>query len=210
MKWMWRTSGLFAAARVPRRGRRAASSLAELAGKSNVVLLGPPGCGKTSVGVLLGERLGMPIVDIDNDHLEKRWGMSVADKLSQMGDEGFLDAEDQALQELSVRNTILSLTGSNALREGGMTHVARDGVVVYLDVKHQDIIARMERMKVDRIVGQASKVRRDRRVQGSFGGRGGGGGGRGVVSKCSPPCLHAFLSARLPICLYVHSHCLRS
>ena len=51
--------------------------------EDNIILMGSPGAGKTTVGRLLSDRFGMPAVDIDNDFLEKVWNMSVAEKVNQ-------------------------------------------------------------------------------------------------------------------------------
>ncbi len=50
--------------------------------QNNVILMGSPGSGKTTVGKLLGSYLGKSVIDVDNDHLESFWGMTVADKVS--------------------------------------------------------------------------------------------------------------------------------
>ena len=50
--------------------------------EDNIILMGSPGAGKTTVGRLLSDRFGMPAVDIDNDFLEKVWNMSVAEKVN--------------------------------------------------------------------------------------------------------------------------------
>jgi threonine synthase len=124
--------------------------------KSNIVLMGPPGSGKTSIGRALAQQLDMKLIDIDDDHLEPTWGTSVASKLKELGDDGFVQAEGAALMQLTVTNTIISLSGSNPLHPRSLEHVARDGMIFYLDIAPQEILARCERMKVDRIVGQAT------------------------------------------------------
>lgn len=43
--------------------------------------MGSPGSGKTTVGRILGKSLGMPVIDVDDHHLEPYWGMSVAKKV---------------------------------------------------------------------------------------------------------------------------------
>lgn len=48
---------------------------------NNVIIMGSPGCGKTTIGRILASRLGKQVVDVDNDHLEKLWKTSVADKV---------------------------------------------------------------------------------------------------------------------------------
>jgi shikimate kinase len=55
--------------------------------------MGPPGSGKTTISKVLGKLLIMPVYDVDDDHLEVDWKTTVSDKLSQLGDEKFIEAE---------------------------------------------------------------------------------------------------------------------
>ncbi|XP_041670677.1 threonine synthase-like 1 [Cheilinus undulatus] len=124
----------------------------------NILLMGPPGAGKTTVGRIVAHRLGLPAIDVDDDVLETTWKMPVAAKLAAVGGERFLEEEGQALCNFSSSGCVVSLTGSNPLHSAAMQHVREAGVVVYLDVDIEDIIQRLERMKVDRIVGQEAGV----------------------------------------------------
>lgn len=128
--------------------------------------MGPPGCGKTTVANLLSEKLGFRKFDVDDDLLEPIWATSVASKLEELGDEGFLQAEAKALVSLDPAqvskegcSTVISLSGSNPLNQTAMDHVKSFGYVVYLDVPHEDIVNRMHSMKVDRIVGQSGSLK---------------------------------------------------
>ncbi|XP_072268810.1 threonine synthase-like 1 [Pyxicephalus adspersus] len=132
------------------------STLTSLVGEKNVILMGPPGSGKTSIGRILGHKLGCAVIDVDDDVLEKDWNMSVSNKLQEVGDEQFLEEEGKALLKFSASGSVISLTGSNPLHTSSMEHIKKNGLVVYLDVNSQDIIERLEGMKVDRIVGQKS------------------------------------------------------
>eukprot|EP00698_Gefionella_okellyi_P000727 TRINITY_DN10654_c0_g1_i1.p1 TRINITY_DN10654_c0_g1~~TRINITY_DN10654_c0_g1_i1.p1 ORF type:complete len:674 (+),score=139.82 TRINITY_DN10654_c0_g1_i1:16-2037(+) len=123
----------------------------------NVCLLGPPGAGKTTIGAALATNLQKHVVDVDNDVLETIWGTSVADKLKQVGDVQFLKEEGQAVKNIDIENTVLSLSGSNPMDPEGMAHIRKLGRVVYLDAPDEDILRRMHRMKVNRIVGQDTK-----------------------------------------------------
>ncbi|KAM4689805.1 threonine synthase-like 1 [Discoglossus pictus] len=125
-------------------------------GNKNLIVMGPPGAGKTLVGKILGQKLGCPVIDVDDDVLEKDWNMSVANKLQDVGDEQFLEEEGKALLKFSASGSVISLTGSNPLHTLSMEHTKKNGVVVYLDVDTQDITERLEGMKVNRIVGQRS------------------------------------------------------
>lgn len=48
---------------------------------NNIILMGSPGAGKTTVGRILGHYLGREVIDVDDDVLEKVWGISVAEKV---------------------------------------------------------------------------------------------------------------------------------
>ncbi|KAJ7322238.1 hypothetical protein JRQ81_018525 [Phrynocephalus forsythii] len=129
-----------------------------LAGLKNIVLMGPPGSGKTTVGKILGQKLGCSFIDVDDDVLETTWNMSVAEKLKEVGNEQFLEEEGRALLNLSVSGSVISLSGSNAMNAAGMEHVKKNGIVVYLDVPSEHIMDRLKLMKVDRIVGQGPGI----------------------------------------------------
>lgn len=130
------------------------SSKASLLGDKNILLMGPPGAGKTTVGRMVAHMLGLPVVDVDDDVLETTWKMSVAEKLAAVGGERFLEEEGQALCNFSASGCVVSMTGSNPLHSEAMQHVKQSGMVIYLDVDSEDIIERLARMKVNRIVGQ--------------------------------------------------------
>ncbi|GAA6087597.1 threonine synthase-like 1 isoform X1 [Tachysurus ichikawai] len=124
----------------------------------NILIMGPPGAGKTSVGQILSHKLRKPVIDIDNDVLEKTWGMTVAEKLAEVGGDRFIDEEGQAVCNFSASGCLISLTGSNPLHSDAMRHLKRSGIALYLDVDTEDIMERLCKMKVNRIVGQGAGV----------------------------------------------------
>ena len=63
--------------------------------------------------------LGLSVLDIDDDVLERNWGQSVADKLRQLGDDNFLRAEAEEVMAVQVERTIISLSGSAQLDSSG-------------------------------------------------------------------------------------------
>ncbi|XP_078136305.1 threonine synthase-like 1 [Sander vitreus] len=134
------------------------STKASLPGDKNILLMGAPGAGKTTVGRIVAHRLGLPVIDVDDDVLETTWKMPVAAKLAAVGGERFLEEEGQALCNFSVSGCVVSLTGSNPLHAAAMQHVKESGLVIYLDVDSEDIIQRLARMKVNRIVGQEAEA----------------------------------------------------
>ena len=78
-----------------------------------MALIGSPGSGKSSVARELSALMGLPLMDVDDDLLEKKWGMSVAEKLRQLGDEAFIEEEGQQLKGIrGIQRHVLSLSGS--------------------------------------------------------------------------------------------------
>ncbi len=124
----------------------------------SIMLYGPPGCGKTTVGRVLAQRLGLPFVDVDDDWLEKRWKTSVAAVLAKEGDAAFLEKEERTFTE-ELRNIgvprVVALTGSNPLRPAGMEKARSVADIVFLDVAPSVIEGRLKHMKVSRIVGMS-------------------------------------------------------
>ncbi|KAM8823378.1 threonine synthase-like 1 [Spinachia spinachia] len=127
-------------------------------GDQNILLMGAPGAGKTTVGRMVARRLGLPVVDVDDDVLETTWKMPVAAKLAAVGGERFLEEEGQALCNFSASGCVVSLTGSNPLHATAMRRLKESGVVVYLDADSEDIMRRLAAMQVNRIVGQEAGV----------------------------------------------------
>ncbi|XP_078272255.1 threonine synthase-like 1 [Rhinoraja longicauda] len=126
------------------------STVCSLLDDKNIVLVGAPCAGMTTVGIFLGQMTGLPVIDID-DLLKRTWHMSVTQKLQQIGDELFL--QDEILQRFSTTRSIIPLTGSSPLHPQSMYHMKKNGIVVYLDVPLEELLERLERMKVDHIVG---------------------------------------------------------
>lgn len=127
-------------------------------GDKNILLMGPPGAGKTTVGKIVAHKLGLPVIDVDDDVLETAWKMPVAAKLAAVGGRCFLEEEGRALCNFSASGCVVSLTGSNPLHAEAMQHVKQSGLVFYLDVDSEDILQRLTSMKVNRIVGQEEGV----------------------------------------------------
>lgn len=124
-----------------------------LLGKKNIVLMGPPGAGKTTTGRIVGQKLDCPVIDIDDDVLETTWNMSVSEKLQDVGYEEFLEEEGNALLKFSASGSVISLSGSNPMHAAGMQHIKKNGIVVYLDVPTTVIMSRLKSKQMDRIVG---------------------------------------------------------
>lgn len=107
-----------------------------------VVLVGPPGSGKSTVGELLAARLGTTFRDTDSD-IVARAGRPIADIFIEDGEPAFRDLERVAVQEaLAEHDGVLAL-GGGAVADAGTRGLLHGHRVVFLDVGLADAAARV-------------------------------------------------------------------
>jgi len=125
--------------------------------QKNIVLVGPPGCGKSTIGKILSDCLKKSFLDVD-DFMEAKNQRTVGNILEELGDDDFLDFEEKETLKINATNSIISTTGSNPLRQKTMEHLQKNGILIYIDPPLKMIEERLERMKVDRIVGMKTQT----------------------------------------------------
>ena len=108
----------------------------------NIVLIGMPGSGKSTVGVILAKTLGMDFVDGDI-LISQREGCTLQEILDERGLEAFLQVEEDTMLETKYQGTVIATGGSVPMSEKAMTHLAKNAKVVYLDVALPEIIRRV-------------------------------------------------------------------
>ena len=101
---------------------------------NNIILIGMPGCGKTTIGVEISEMLGYGYIDSDSV-IVAREGKRLSDIIAEVGSEGFLDIEAKVNSELSASRCVIATGGSVIYRDYAMQKLKRLGKIVYL--KHQ-------------------------------------------------------------------------
>ena len=114
-----------------------------MSGRPVVVLVGPPGSGKTTVGAALAERLAVPLRDTDQD-VETMTGTTIADLFVERGEDYFRELESEAVRAaLDSHVGVLSLGGGAVLRpETRKALVAH--YVVWLDVNVPSAVRRLD------------------------------------------------------------------
>src|SRR5512139_692441 len=99
----------------------------------NIVLIGMPGAGKSSVGVLLAKRLGYHFVDTDLlIQVEAHSRLQLI--ISRQGLDAFKAIEEQVVCRLSPQRTVIATGGSVVYSEAAMNHLQRLGRLVFLDL----------------------------------------------------------------------------
>lgn len=111
--------------------------------KTNLILSGMPGSGKSTVGVMLAAALGYEFIDVDK-MIEAREGLPLQGVLDANGIDGFLKLEEQVGINLVATRAVIAPGGSMALLAPAMEHLKRDGFCVFLDVPVAELKARMD------------------------------------------------------------------
>lgn len=98
----------------------------------NIVLVGMPGSGKTTIGRLLAEKAGLPFYDADV-YLEEKNGRKIPDIISADGEDAFRDMETEVLAELTKLSGCIIATGGGAvLREHNRYLIKQNGICIYI------------------------------------------------------------------------------
>ena len=98
----------------------------------NIILIGMPGCGKSTVGKILAEHLGRPFVDADSRIVDAA-GMSIPEIFAHSGEEGFRQIETQVLSDLGMRSGLVIATGGGCVtQERNYPLLHQNGTCVWL------------------------------------------------------------------------------
>ncbi len=101
--------------------------------KSNIVLIGMAGSGKSTVGAALARLLGLGFIDVDT-LIEADQHAPLQDLLNDLGVQGFRNLEEQVILSMQYKNHVIATGGSAIYSEAGIAHLKRSSVLVLLDV----------------------------------------------------------------------------
>ena len=111
-----------------------------LSSVENIVLIGMPGSGKTTVGKLLAEKTGKKFVDTD-ELITEREGKTPAELIRQFGEEHFRDRETKVIESLAGENRLVIATGGGSvLRTENVRNLRRNGKLFFLNRRIDDIV----------------------------------------------------------------------
>lgn len=109
----------------------------------SIILIGMPGCGKSTLGVILAKELGLSFVDTDII-IQQRTGELLQTTLEKKGVSGLLDEEEGAILDLDLSKPVVVSTGGSAvLRESSMKHLCENGICVYIKLPCEEIEKRI-------------------------------------------------------------------
>ena len=127
---------------------------------NNIVLIGPMGSGKTTVGRRLAEQLKIDFYDADHEIINKT-GVSIDHIFDIEGEQGFRKRESDVLEELSSKPNIVLATGGGAvLSEGNRLLLKKSGSVIYLLSSVDQILRRTAKSKTRPLLENSSDRRK--------------------------------------------------
>lgn len=108
----------------------------------NIVLVGMPGAGKSTVGVVLAKRLGYRFVDSDLV-IQDRYNKLLHELIEEHGVDGFLQIENEVNASLEYSKSVIATGGSAIYGKEAMAHLKEIGTVVYLKLPFEEIAHRL-------------------------------------------------------------------
>jgi shikimate kinase len=133
---------------------------------NNVILIGMPGCGKSTLGVLLAKSLGMTFLDTDLV-IQDREHALLSQLIRTHGSDGFLALEGSICAQLDVNNSVIATGGSVVYEPNAMAHLSQLGTIVYLKLGYKALARRLGNLEKRGVVlrpGQTLRMLYDERV----------------------------------------------
>ena len=113
---------------------------------NNITLIGMPGAGKSSIGVVLAKVLGYQFIDSDL-LIQKAEKRTLSEIIADEGTEGFKAIENRVNASIQVENTVIATGGSVVYCDEAMQHLKSEGVVVYLKISLELLSRRLGNLK---------------------------------------------------------------
>ena len=128
--------------------------------KKNILMIGMPASGKSTIGVLLAKRLGYSFVDVDLV-IQEKTGKLLKEIIAEEGDDGFLRVEEQANLDLDVEKSVIAPGGSAIYGKEAMEHFKEIGTIVYLKLSYEDLAKRLGNLKGRGVVLKEGQTLKD-------------------------------------------------
>ncbi|MDD6332016.1 MAG: shikimate kinase [Clostridium sp.] len=132
----------------------------------NIILIGMPGCGKSTIGVVLAKVLGYEFTDSDL-LIQKREGKLLREIIAEQGEEVFIRIEEDVNAGIQTERHVIATGGSVVYSDRAMQHLKEIGTVVYLKLSYATICSRLGNIRRRGVVlrdGQTLKDLYDERV----------------------------------------------
>lgn len=132
----------------------------------NIILIGMPGAGKSTVGVILAKSLGLKFIDTDI-LIQEQTGRRLQEIIDQDGPDAFMKIEEDTILSLCSQKAVIATGGSVVCSDAAMAHLECLGVVVYLKISYGEMEKRLSNITTRGIVllpGQSMRAMYDQRA----------------------------------------------
>ena len=114
----------------------------------NIVLIGMPGTGKSTVGVLVAKSLLMDFVDTDL-LIQKEYSCSLCDIIEKEGIDSFIDIENRVIAKTQFTSSVIATGGSAVYGKEAMEKLSENGIVVYIKTPLRELEKRLKNIKTE-------------------------------------------------------------
>ena len=113
-----------------------------MAGNDNVVLIGMPGAGKSTLGIVLAKIINYSFMDADLV-IQQQCDKTLQKLIDACGPDGFIEVENEILRDIEAERTVIATGGSAVYSDEAMRHLASIGRVVYLKISYEQLVTRL-------------------------------------------------------------------
>ena len=134
--------------------------------RDNIILIGMPGVGKSTIGVVLAKVLGYQFVDADL-LIQEAEGKLLSELIEENGTDGFIEIENRVNSQIQTHRSVIATGGSVIYGKEAMEHLKSIGTVVYLQLPFEELNRRLSDIKGRGVVlkdGQTLKDLYEERV----------------------------------------------
>lgn len=128
-----------------------------MSAKDNIILIGLPGAGKSTLGIVMAKIINYSFVDADlliQEQTDKTLQMII----DAMGPEGFIQVENEVLKQIECHRTIIATGGSAVYSDEAMQHLRSIGTVVQLKINYEELERRLGDLDERGVVLRDGKV----------------------------------------------------
>ncbi|MBQ8185782.1 MAG: shikimate kinase [Clostridia bacterium] len=126
----------------------------------NIILVGMPGSGKSTLGILLAKKIHYGYIDSDSIIVAMS-GKLLPELIEELGNEGFLDLEARVNGSIKVQRCVIATGGSAIYRGGVIEKMKENGIVVYLKIPYEEVERRLGDLKKRGVVLRDGYTLRD-------------------------------------------------
>ncbi|MEG1869135.1 MAG: shikimate kinase [Clostridiales bacterium] len=122
----------------------------------NIILIGMPAVGKSTIGVVLAKILGYKFIDTDI-LIQEKTGKLLKNIIKDQGTMGFINIEEQVNSEIEAENAIIATGGSAIYSSKAMQHLGSIGTIIYLRLNFETLNKRLKNIKNRGVIFQENE-----------------------------------------------------